>query len=457
MRRRFFWAMVVVAAVTLLIGGVTAAVLIGKSFEEDRRADFFRQADATGRLLESQVTNDQAPLRRFTQLREILSVARVIGGHDYVEAVVMTAAGPELIPQNATLVPMLPLDVAGLTDQAALTVDVDGQPVTVLARPVGLGGDRRVIVVIGSTTDLVPWSDVIGRFGLALLVGVLLAALLAVWLSRSLARRLGSLAGAARGIADGDLSARAPEGGHDEVASLAVSFNEMAEQLEGAQRRERDFLMSVSHDLRTPLTTIRGYAEGLADDAIAPDDLARVGGVLHAQADRLSRLVEDLMLLSRLEARQFSLKPEPVDLAAHLKEVVEGLRGRADAARVRLGTQTVDVGIVAVDPDRFGQVVANLVENALRYTPEGGAVTVELYRTGEGRVVCSVADTGPGIDPADLPHVFERLYVAQRYRPVRPEGSGLGLNIVKELVDAMGGRLGVDSAPGRGTTVWVEL
>ncbi len=449
--------MVAVAVVTLLIGGVTASVLVARSVAESERAEFFRQAAATGRLIQTSLERnaDQPAARQLAQLEAVRSVAEAIGGHDFLEAVVVTRQGELVLPDDARLVPALP-PVSDLPSREAFDVDVAGESVTALALPIQIGEGRRAAVIVGRTDPLVPWRVVFGRFLIAVAAAVVLAALLAVALSRPLGRRLKGLAGAARAIAAGDLSARAPERGRDEVAEVARSFNDMAEQLEAARRRERDFLMSVSHDLRTPLTTIRGYAEGLADDAIATDDLARVGSVLHVQADRLSRLVDDLVLLSRLEARQFTLRREPVDLAAHLKEVAESMRGRADGARVRLLTEIAPVGAVVVDPDRVAQVAGNLLENALRYTPEGGAVTLRVGGS-DGRTWFEVADTGPGIDPADLPRVFERLYVAQRYRPVRPEGSGLGLTIVKELVDAMGGTVDVTSAPGRGTTVRVTL
>ena len=240
--------------------------------------------------------------------------------------------------------------------------------------------------------------------------------------------------------------------GSDEVAEVAVAFNDMAGDLEEARRREREFLVSVGHDLRTPLTTIAGYAEALHEGKVGDEDLARVGGVIHRESGRLSRLLEDLMVLSRLEAGEFTLRPEPVDLAGHLRGTVEAYRGRAEAAGVHLEADLADVPPVLVDPDRIDQVVGNLVENALRYTPAGGTVRLVLRAEG-ARVRLSVADTGPGIEAADLPHIFERLYVAQRYRPARPEGSGLGLAIVRQLAEAMGGAVEVVSAPGQGTTI----
>jgi signal transduction histidine kinase len=230
----------------------------------------------------------------------------------------------------------------------------------------------------------------------------------------------------------------------------------MAGQLEAARARERDFLMSVGHDLRTPLTTIRGYAEALDGGRVDADDLERVAAVLHTQTDRLSRLIEDFMLLARLEAREFTFRPERVDLAAHVKEIADGYLTRADAAYVRVELDLEDVGRVMVDPDRISQICGNLLDNAFRYTPEGGIVRVGLQRL-DGQVRLAVEDSGPGITAEDLPRVFDRLYVAQRYRPIRPEGSGLGLSIVHELVEAMDGQVSVQSALGRGSIFAVVL
>jgi len=313
-----------------------------------------------------------------------------------------------------------------------------------------------VVVVIGTDLELVPWRPVVARLLWAVGLGVLLAALLAGWLSRFLGRRLEGLDSAARRLAEGDLSARVEVEGSDEIAEVGLAFNEMAGQLEEARVRERGFLAAVGHDLRTPLTTIAGYAEALEEGKVAPEELPRVSRVIHRESGRLSRLLEDLMLLSRLEAGEFQLRLEQVELARHLGGSAEAYRGRADEAGVNLEADLGEVPPMALDPDRIDQMVGNLVENALRYTPQGGTVRLILRKEAAG-VRISVSDTGPGIEAADLPHIFERLYVAQRYRPARPEGSGLGLAIVKELAEAMGGTAGVASELGRGTTVTVTL
>ncbi len=172
--------------------------------------------------------------------------------------------------------------------------------------------------------------------------------------------------------------------------------------------------------------------------AIAADDLPRIASVLHQQTTRLTRLVDDLGQLARLEAREFTLTPEPVELAAHLREQAEAITPVAETARIRFAAEFGDVGSGLVDPDRVGQIVGNLLDNPIRWTPEGGAVTLRLTG-GNGVVRIAVFDTGPGIEVADLPHIFDRAYTTARLRPLRDHGSGLGLAIVRELASAMGG------------------
>jgi len=454
MRRRFFWGMVAVAVVTLAVGGFAAAVLINRSLGASERQEFVRQASATARIVESELkrTTD-SPARSLT---DVLATVAAIGGHDYVEAAIVGPRGNvTVLGDEAMLIDLVP-DLADLTAPVHFDATLEGSGVLVVAQPFRIGERGTVVVVIGTSLDLVPWRQVLARFAWALALAVLLAALLAAWFASAAGRRLDALRNASEGIARGDFAARVHLEGTDEVAAVAQAFNEMAIQLEQARRREREFLVSVGHDLRTPLTTIGGYAEAMQEGRVPDGDMDRVAFVLATEASRLGRLVEDLMLLARIEAREFSLRPEQVDLARHLHGVAESFRERAEAARVRLETDLSDVGEVAVDPDRIAQLAGNLLENALRYTPETGRVSLGLREHPAGLAI-EVADTGPGIEPADVPHVFERLYVTTRYRPVRPEGSGLGLAIVRELVDAMGGRTEVETAPGEGTVIRVLL
>jgi two-component system sensor histidine kinase BaeS len=453
LRRRLLFGTMAVAAVTL-VAGIIGGILIQREVRNAAQRELFRQGQVTAELVEREL--ERTPLRNRGQVAAVLESVQLVGGHDFVEAALLLPGGRvSPLGDDAVLIPKLPLEFA---DRGIVEVDVEGTAVLATVRRVSVGNrDRRdMVIAIGRIEDLGVASVITRTVLFALIAGALLAVALSIGLSKTLGSRLEAISGAARSYADGDFTARAPASGSDELAAVGRAFNDMAAELDDARRRERDFLMSVGHDLRTPLTTIRGYAEGLDTGAVPPEDIERVAGVIHVQTDRLSRLIEDLMLLARLEAREFTLRSEPVDLAAHIKETIDGARIRADAARVRIEADLQPVGLLPVDPDRVAQIVTNLIDNALRYTPEGGRVVVALEPTAVGaRIV--VADNGPGIEPEDLPHVFERLYVAQHYRPVRPEGSGLGLSIIKELIDAMGGVVEVTSQPGVGTAVSVVL
>lgn len=466
MRRQFFISLLASAGLALLVGGLVAAVLTNRQARRDDVAELSRQAEQIGRRAEEAIqASGSRPgnqgLRGLLNegvIRDLLVTASAVGGHDFVE-IAAVRQGELILPETSVLIRELGVDETSLGRDGSNEYEgeVNGEPVTAVARRIETGTPAlSLVVVLGRKTELIGGITLVRAFLIALAGALVLVAVLAGYLAKRLGDRLGKVTNAARAVAGGDLTARVHDDGDDEVAHLAENFNQMAQRLEAASHRERDFLMNVGHDLRTPLTSIAGYAETLADGSIDQGDLPRVAGTLQRQTRRLSRLVEDLMLLSRLQTREFSLRPEKVDLAAHVAGIAEEFRPRAEAASVRLDVQADTVGTVLVDPVRVDQIVSNLLENALRYAPEGGKVSVGVGERASS-VTISVSDTGPGIDPEDLPRVFERLYVAQRYRPLRPEGSGLGLTIVKELVDAMDGRASVESAPGRGTTVKVEL
>jgi signal transduction histidine kinase len=276
----------------------------------------------------------------------------------------------------------------------------------------------------------------------------------AVALGRRLTRPLAAAQDATARIAAGDLSARVPEqNGSDELSQLGRSINQMAVSLERSRALEQQFLLSVSHDLRTPLTSIQGYAEALADGTL--DDVGKGATVIRQEAGRLERLVGDLLELARLESRQFRLEERVVDLAAVGRRAVDAFRTDGQRAGVVIDWEE-PTGSVPVrgDDHRLGQVAANLLENALKYAER----RIEV-RAGAGGSWSwlAVADDGPGIDPEDLPHVFERLYVAKLHPARREAGSGLGLAIVRELVHAHGGEVTAEAAPGRGTRMVVRL
>ncbi len=452
------WSALAVAAVTLL-AGLTAGAVIRRNLINESESELLRQANATATLVLSAV-RDAVPASDRADAVSVgrtLEIAKSVGGHDYVEARVVGLPGDRRGVLNIETPLLDALGADPLLDQIS-EVEVAGEPVLAYVRAVPFTArvEARIEIAIGRTEPLLSGNLLVRPLLLSLAAGAILAVILASWIANHVGRRLDRLEATSRAIAAGDFTVRAPVDGNDDVARLGGALNDMAVQLDASRRRERDFLMSVGHDLRTPLTTLRGYAEALDTGEVDAADLPRVGAVLHRQTDRLSRLVDDLTLLARLEAREFSLRPERVELTAHVRGVIDAHRPRADELGVGMRTELDEVGTAIVDPDRAGQILENLLSNALRYTPEGGAVTISLLDEVD-KVVLAVADTGPGIDPEDLPRVFERLYVAQRYRPIRPEGSGLGLAIVNELTTAMGGLVSVASELGKGTTVSVAL
>jgi two-component system sensor histidine kinase BaeS len=275
-------------------------------------------------------------------------------------------------------------------------------------------------------------------------------------LSRHFTRPLVQAESVTRRIAGGDLQAHVADPGNSvpELASLVTSINTMAEALARSRGLERQFLLSVSHDLRTPLTSIRGYAEAIADGAVT--DTQRAADVIASESRRLERLVRDLLDLAKLDARRFSLDLRRVDLADCARATAAGFQPAT--AEVGLSLEVGATGEIPVraDPDRLAQVVANLIENASKFAAH--QIRVGASRADGDLAVLWVDDDGPGIPAEDLPRVFERLYTSTR-RPARQVGSGLGLAIVAELVSAMGGSARAESplTPTGGTRMVVTL
>jgi two-component system, OmpR family, sensor kinase len=289
-------------------------------------------------------------------------------------------------------------------------------------------------------------------FWVALLIagalGCVMAVAVAGLLARGIARPIVRVARASRSLADGRDPERVPVGGARELRELAESFNTMGEELVRARAAERSFLLSIGHELKTPLTAIRGYSEALEEGVLKPGRAVRV---IRTEAARLERLVADLLNLARLDQRRFDIHPQAVDLGAIARESAARHAARARELGVRIQVQNGQVAPATADPDRLLQAVSNLVENALRCTPAGGTVTL---RAAPGKL--TVGDTGPGIAADELPRAFDRFFLYRRYDGRRPVGTGLGLAIVRELAQAMGGDALVESS-GTGTAFTISL
>jgi signal transduction histidine kinase len=282
------------------------------------------------------------------------------------------------------------------------------------------------------------------------------------FLSASIAESVRRVVSGAEAVAGGDLSVRVAVNGNDEIAELATAFNRMAAQLQEADARQkelealrRDLIGWVSHDLRTPLTSMQVMVEALADRVVyEPETVERYLRTIQTDIRSLSTLIDDLLELAQLDAGELRFAVGPHSLVDLISDTLESMRPLAEHRGVTLsGEVNPGVDPVVMAPEKVSRVLTNLINNAMRHTPAGGAITVEARRESDSdRVVVDVCDTGEGIPPDDLPHIFERFYRGEKSRSRATGGAGLGLAITKGIVEAHGGQLWVQSEVGKGST-----
>ncbi len=454
MTRRLALVIVGVVITTLLLAGAgtlaLASVRARATTVDALRIQAIEIAANIEDLLEGEpaATSAEATRQLRNRLR-VLNTLRSILPLDEISVLIAQADGTlptDELPGGLTIDQLQPDRLA-----AGETIADNEGKLAYAAAPTKLPSGRLYVVVVtrrieaglGAALRLFVWAAVA-----TILLGLLAAYLLGKRLTRPI--REASLA--TQRIAAGELSTRLaepPSNDHDELAELSRSINGMASSLERSRVLEQEFLLSVSHDLRTPLTSIKGYADAIDDGKVDPK---RAAAVIRTESRRLERLVTDLLDLARLQSRSFSLHLETLDLSAAVHTATDAVA----AAVPGIAFHPVTTGPlpVSADADRVAQVLANLVENAAKYA----RTTVLVSARAEGSwATVTVDDDGQGIAASDLPHVFERLYVA-RERPERKENSsGLGLAIVRELVHAMGGEVEAGSAPNGGARLSFRL
>jgi two-component system, OmpR family, sensor kinase len=424
LRARLFAAIGLIVALSVAVTLVLGVVLTRLAVQDATLKDLAHQAA----LIVGEERNALSPLTHLPQLRPYL--ARQHERYLLDTGVLSSGARSEL--------------AAGRRVTGSVTVD--GTAYYYAAEPVG----RRAFILLRPKSSTNPrWTPFVEAIVIAALVGGVLAAAAAFFLARRIVRPVARVAAASRSLAAGRRPEPVPVEGAAELETLAVAFNELAEQLARAREAERSFLLSVSHELKTPLTAIAGYAEALREGAVSADDAAET---IAAEAERLSRLVGDLLDLARMNRTDFAVHPTEIDLAEVAGDAVRRYDQQAATFGVSLSAISDGPAPAVADADRVLQVVSNLVENALRLTSPGGEVRV-VSEPGRLRV----EDTGPGLAGDDREHAFERFYLHSRYGRERPVGTGLGLAIVKELTQAMGGTVEVTSEPGRLTVFTVHF
>jgi two-component system sensor histidine kinase BaeS len=438
-RGSLFWRLMTVFAVVILVGIGGALLMAGRVAE----VEFKRYAGSEGRWQETAVdlADYYAANGSWDGVESVLSQGRGQGrgGGGGPPVRLADAEGHIVFDQAEDGVGQ---KVRDAELQTGLPIVADGERVGTLLPP---GSGELTEEQETFLHRLLVASTVSG--GAALVVALVLGALLV----RSITRPLGQLAAASRAVAAGDLDARVAVRSQDEVGQLADAFNQMAADLARAEESRRQQAADIAHELRTPLTVIQGHLEALAD-GLFPADPEHLQPVLE-QARLVARLVEDLRTLSLADAGRLVLSPVSVDVGNWAAGIVAGFRAVAAERSVTLSLEIADGSLtVEMDPERMAQVLGNLLDNALRHTPEGGQVAIRVTRQ-DGDVVVAVTDSGPGVPAESLPHLFERFWRADPSRSRRTGGSGLGLAIARRIVEGHSGHIWAENVPEGGLRV----
>ncbi len=318
----------------------------------------------------------------------------------------------------------------------------------------------RIVLAVKTDTIASAWVGVLPGLGLAALIAVPLALIAGLALARQVAQPVRKLTAASEAMARGDFSQRVEVGRDDEVGRLARSFTAMAERVGERDSQMRALLANVSHDLKTPMTSITGYAQALTDGTAGADDAAHIGGVIKGEAEHVNSLLADLLYLGEIDAGQVITRREDVALDDVVARCLRHVEPQAKAKDVDITTSVAaDAILHHVDPDKLERAITNVLDNAAKFTPPGGTIDVRGWRENgstPARVRCAVTNSGSSIPDEDIPRVFDRFFRGDRARRTAA-GSGLGLAITRELVELNHGSIEAANAPAGGVTFTLSL
>lgn len=432
-----------IAAIAVLVAGIVAYPLVRSAAESQTRAELSRLADLTATALDrgASARDRDEPLPR--PLIAALQAAEITG---YLVAPGGSAPPGVSDDDLAVVLSGAPISSEGETPSGSVLIE--GRP---------LASGAAVILEQPFTVVGVEAGDAVKRIAFSLLLGLLIAVPIGYWAARRLTRPLRAARDAANEMATGGRSVRLSPEGPVEIADIAESLNRLNSALVVSEDRQREFLLSVSHELRTPLTAVKGYAEALSDGVISGEDVPRTGATVAAEAARLDRLVSDLLDLARLGAVDFHVSPVDVDLVDVAEDAGEVWRDRAGPEEVRVVVERPAGPVMArTDPIRVRQILDNLCENALRVSPPDSVIILAV-REEAGWGVVEVRDSGPGLTEDDVAVAFEPGVLHERYRGVRPVGTGLGLALVGRLAQGLGGFAEAGQSPEGGARFTVRL
>ncbi len=470
LRARFLFYFLVLSGISLVLFGSLFAYFVvrenGRLTDKARR-ELVEQANEMARdLILLFGLAQQYPNLALANAQRVAQVLRLEGKLINAFSVVVNESGEVTAPRPIPLLFPHSLDPSLLAEDQVKAQEAEFPrmgKVLVVAVPLDLGDSDAGynLVVVKRTGDLVTsTSSTLTRYLLIAGVSALVASvLLALYLSNYVSRPLHRLSGAAWELAHGNLQSRVEVFGEDEISRLCQYFNYMAERIDRSTRQQKEFVANVSHEIRTPLTSIEGFSQALLEGVVESEgDRRRYLEIICRECRRLKRVLSQLLSLSRIDSGAWALRPEPLSPGPFLEGVARKVRPRAEEKGLRL-----EIGIdkplrdVVVDADALEQVLTNLLENAVKFTPEGGTVALSAEFAPGGWLRVLVRDDGPGIPPEDLERIFDRFFRVERSRAQDQGGSGLGLSICRELVLLMGGRIHVWSEPGKGSVFAVEI
>ena len=315
-------------------------------------------------------------------------------------------------------------------------------------RRVEVGGYTGYLFAASPMTALASYmGDMLAMFGISAAVILLLCSLLCWVLAKRITGPIEDISEAARRLGSGDFTARAPVDGCVELADFATTFNNMAARLQTIDNSRGQFMGNIAHELRTPMTTIKGFIDGMLDGTIPPENQNHYLGIVSQEVGRLTRLIKNMLDITKLEAGEYKVNATTYDIWESITSVVFGAEQRLEANNIQISGFAPTKTLVLADQDLVYQVIYNLVDNAIKFCNVGGEIRFSVTQS-KGAVTVGVRNTGAGIAPEALPYVFDRFYKEDKSRGLNTTGSGLGLHICKVLINLSGGKIWVDSKEG---------
>jgi signal transduction histidine kinase len=445
----------------LLIGGVLGIVFSGLILYLVRNPYVTRQEYLRLNLLVVLIQQREISLENASS-EDLINAAQRIDNAFNVRLVILNPDGSTFIDsraENSTPIPHL----APISDNSVFPPypqfrDSQGKAWLYATR---LLSDGKTLVITSPrprlTIRMLLRDEFLRPFFQAGFLALIVALLMALWVSDWISNPLRRISAGVRKVTKGEYRPLPIEGPR-EVQELASSFNQMSKQVLANQQAQRDFVANISHDLKTPLTSIQGFAQAILDGtAIKPEDMHQSAEIIHDEANRMNRLVQDLLDLTRFDSGMITLDKSPVDLGKLIQSVINKFTPQAQQASVQFQMEISPLNPVVGDNDRLTQVLANLIDNALKHSPPGGLINIHASQTAD-EVDVSVSDAGPGIPPEDLKRIFERFYQVDKARSSgKDRGLGLGLAISQEIVIAHGGTITAENNVQHGCTFTMRL